>query len=260
MDNQFHFLNQWTYLSDKEARNNSGISCFFYYNVLPITFCEILLFKSKIKPFPNKEKKQTYTPFLLLLMVLASTGEVNSQTSTNELETFQYGFPPPFEGLTPGIELTNDCVTFKNYAVKMTYIDIDYQFEIFRNKSCNEKSRTYKGTLPAEAMLAGEWNKLIVIDNGTGTDSRSLILVAPESGNIVQTIEYAIEPTFSKDSIEYYASTDKEATLEECPNQKEEINEWKSFGLGIGLARKEVFTLSTGKISLSDEYFCFGVQ
>ena len=181
------------------------------------------------------------------------------QTAT-AVEPKKNTFTPPFNGLHNGTELTDGCTIFKNYSVKMTYIDIDYQFEIYEGSSCSETSRTYKGKLPAEAMLAGEWNKLIVIDNGTGPDSRSLSLIKPKTGNTLSDIDYAVEPTFSEHQIEYYIATDQKATLEDCPEQKEEFNEWKNFGLGIGLARKEVFTLTSGKKTLPDEYACFGMQ
>lgn len=130
-----------------------------------------------------------------LLTTLALSSTANEENITEEGKIIEE-FTPAFQGLSTGEIHGDGCTSLQNYSVKVKYEEIDYSIEIFRNRSCQKKNKTYSGRLPADAILGGEWNNTIVIDNGSSADSRSLNLVDPLSGITMVEIDYVSTPVF----------------------------------------------------------------
>lgn len=182
-----------------------------------------------------------------------------SSTSCSSDETAPI-FEALFKNLDNGVGSEDECVTFQEYSAKLNYQDIDYAFDVYSGKDCLLKNRLVKSRLAAEGMLAGEWQGFIVIDNGTGADSRSISLFDPNKKTNHVQFDYVDSPVFNKDNIVFFSSTGKAPKKSECVGQEHQYEEWEKLQLAVGFAVKNQYDLKSNEASLLVGSKCIPIE
>ena len=204
--------------------------------------------KNSTAKFPN------YAVFmgLFLLAGISCTAETPSMSTTI--------VEPVFEGMAPGYGQWEECVSFKDFSVRLTYERLDYHFEVFGGVECTTENRIVNQRLSSKSMLAGQWRQFLIIDNGTSLNSRSMVLFNPKNQTNKIEIDYVNNPIFKNNEIHFFSSINDNVGISDCSAQKEEFEEWLEFGLGAGLARKQVYNVEKDNISTLDETECYHIE
>lgn len=179
-----------------------------------------------------------------------------------QLGCAQHIAEPYFPGLNAGVVLTDSCVQFDGYAINTSEIEGDREFNVYAGKTCDLNKKIFFHRLGVEASLAGVWNEYLVFDEGTDVNGHDLRLIPlNKSSDNFFLFSFEGEPSFSDDTIVFYAPSDIQATALDCKAQAEEFTQWQEFEMEVRIGKKQEFSVKTKTLTpIEGEFICYGLQ
>lgn len=181
------------------------------------------------------EKLHTNIIFLLGTILFLSCSQAdNPQEKLTDNESFMIGSPS---------ETVSDCVNFKNTSMRLTSADLGQNFTAYSGQNCELKAQRFSRQVSPIVELAGIWNALIILKEGSSGDTQELYLYEQKTGLEKHTLWVTGEPIYTTKSIRYFEPQDEIVDGDKlCLGQEKAVEEWKRFGFDISLAKEMIFT------------------
>jgi len=171
-----------------------------------------------------------------------SKGEAKSSEAMPQPPTKEEVFTPLFPGLNGGTQL-GECYRLGEIALRITTQDLEQKLSLHSGANClHDDSHQTSRSIAITSQLAGLWGEYIVFEDGSGPDSRELVLLEGKDLSEVARFEYTGEAEFNATHLLAYRSTGKPAETCEC-SDKESYAEWVEMGFEVELIQQ--FEVST---------------
>lgn len=172
------------------------------------------------------------------------------------LDYDELGEPEAPWGVNSFLQEEKDCFNYLTGSVKL---DEGY-VEFYTDRFCERRSKVLPKIDDMVTQLIGWKFQYLIFQAGTDVNSQSLILVDSQKISRVFTFHIEGDVVFGGSELLYFESVSRKPKAGECQSQSDELTEWKSNQLGIGIAQQKVFDLLTGKISELNHFRCFAIQ
>lgn len=168
---------------------------------------------------------------------------------------------PYFFGLNPGVLVSETCTTYGDYSVKLTESDEARLFDVFHNKSCQEKP-VLQLDLDIDSTLAGVWQGFVVFDEGTDVNGRSLRMVALNNPEEIYTPSFEGDaPRFTNYTLTYYSPSKDIASAKACESLGLDYQDMKNHADAVHIGYQYEFSAKTRKTTqIRNSYTCYAVQ
>lgn len=168
-------------------------------------------------------------------------------------------FEPAFKDTAAGTQ-ANGCTSWPEQSAKVVEGEYDWRLHAFQGSSCSADAQVFEQTYDMDSRFAGLWQDLLLVDSGTGAVDHELYLVAADSGNRVAALWYVGKPVFGEQSIRFFEPTRDPANVDQCPQSKDVLAQWKERGMPVMRAVEKVFDRETGSINDGEKVSCYVMQ
>ncbi|WP_347330341.1 hypothetical protein [Marinimicrobium locisalis] len=168
-------------------------------------------------------------------------------------------FEPLFSGMPQGEFIARNCVRIDGFTVQKKRKSAESELRVYTGNACNGAT-AHRATLTGETLFAGVWNHYLVLDHGTGADSREIELIDLTEAKKHFRTAYVRTPEFSGESLSYYKPTGETVSPESCETTPEKAQTWAQKGLDVGKATKMTFRSGTAGATVEPETTCYPIQ
>jgi hypothetical protein len=172
------------------------------------------------------------------------------------LDYDELGEPEAPWGVNSFLQEEKDCFNYPTGSVKLN----EGYVEFYTDRFCERRSKVLPKIDDFVSQLIGWKLQYLIFQAGTDVNSQSLIFVDSQNFSRVFTFNIEGDLVFGGSELLYFEPASRKPKANECQSQSEELAEWKSNRLGIGIAQQKVFDLLTGKVSDLHNFRCFAVQ
>ncbi len=193
------------------------------------------------------------TPFkgFLLLAIAFSTSSCNAEQND--------AFDPLFSGMPSGEYISRNCIHINGFSIQKIEKELESELSVYSSEPCGGDA-IHRATLDRDTQLAGVWGHYLVLDYGTGPDSRDIELIDLSESESNFRSTYVMEPEFAEQSLSFYKPAEEMVAPEKCDEGEEEAKTWSEMGLGVGIAQKMTFQSGTTGATVESETACYHIQ
>lgn len=164
--------------------------------------------------------------------------------------------PEPPLGLGHPLEVAKNCFSFPTGSVSLE----EGQPGFFKDQYCQHPSKVRPLIDGHVSAFIGWKMNYLIFQEGTDVNAQTLLIVDMFSLKRVASLDFVGDWRNGGSEILFYQPLGRDAKAGECPNQDEEIAEWKGEKMGVGIAKEHKFDLLTQKTSELQQDHCFPVQ
>jgi hypothetical protein len=164
--------------------------------------------------------------------------------------------PEPPLGLGQPLQVAEDCFSFPTGSVSLE----EGQPGFFKDQYCQRPSKVRPLIDGHVSALIGWKMNYLIFQEGTDANAQTLLIVDMFSLKRIASLDFVGDWRNGGSEILFYQPLGRDAKAGECPNQAEDIAEWKGEQMAIGIAKEYRFDLLTQKTSELQQNYCFPVQ
>ena len=255
-------LSQWqSPLRDLLEESSAKVTAVFYCQEQPVI--------SAVFPFdPLSDQTSSYfNPLFIKLLeanqqrayTIISDGinviNIDWQDDAVNLNYDEINPEPPL-GVNQPLQVSDDCFSVPTGSVSLE----DGHPGFFKDKYCQQVSKVRPLIDGHVSALIGWKMNYLIFQEGTDANAQTLILVDMFSLKRIANLDFVGDWRNGGSEILFYQPLGREAKAGECPDQSEDIAEWKSEQMGIGIVKEQRFDLLTQQISPLQQDYCFPIQ
>lgn len=164
--------------------------------------------------------------------------------------------PEPPLGLNQPLQQSEHCFSFPTGSVSLE----NEHPAFFKDTYCQHPSKVMPLIEGHISALIGWKMNYLIFQEGTDANAQTLILVDMFSLKRIANLDFVGDWRNGGSEILFYQPLEREAKTGECSTQEEDIAEWKSNKMGIGIAKEHRFDLLNYSITSLSRDFCFPIQ